>query len=89
LTGNTDLYSITFMLGITTVTQKGQITIPKRIRETLSINKYDKVYVEAMNSYIKVTPAKSILDIAPLAKAPKGKDALKAREAMEKTYSRV
>ena len=77
------------MLGITTVTQKGQITIPKRIREAVSINKYDKVYIEAAEGYVKVVPVKSFLDIVPLAKAPKGKDALRAREAMEERYSRV
>lgn len=74
---------------ITTVTQKGQITIPKKIRESLGIKPYDRVRVEKQREYVKVVREKTLLDIAPLAKAPKGKDALKARKLMEKQYGRV
>jgi hypothetical protein len=43
--------------------------------------KHKKVTIERIRN-------KSLLEIAPLGKAPKGKDALKAREYMEKNYSR-
>lgn len=71
---------------ITTVTQKGQVTISKPIRDNVGINIYDKVEVAVSGGRIILTPQKSILDIAPLAIASKGKTALKAREFMEKNY---
>ena len=73
----------------TTVTQKGQITIPKRFREKYKIKIRSKVRLKEGKGYVRVYPSgPDILDMAPLGRAPKGKDALKAREAMDKGYSR-
>lgn len=71
-----------------TVTQKGQVTIPKKFREKLGIKPYDKVNFEEKEGYLKITPVVDILDLAGKYQAPKGKTALKAREKMEKNYKR-
>lgn len=77
------------MQSITTVTQKGQVTIPKAIRDVLYIKPYTNVIVERFKNYVKITPQRSLLNMFPIASAPRGKDALLAREFMEKNYSRV
>jgi len=74
---------------ITTVTQKGQVTLPVALRQAMDIDIYDKVMVSAGNGYIKVKPTFDILDIAGKYKAKKGQSALKARALMEKHYSRI
>ncbi len=76
------------MNGITTVTQKGQVTIPVAIRNALGINPYDRVQVRMGDGVVKVEPVEDLLDIAGKFKAPKGKSALKARAYMEKHYKR-
>ena len=74
---------------ITTVTQKGQVTLPKKMREILGINEYDKVFVEADKDHIKIKPTEDILDLAgKYKKKMKKKPILKAREQMEKNYKR-
>lgn len=74
---------------ITTVTQKGQVTLPLALRQAMNINIYDKVTVTAGKGHIKVEPTFDILDIAGKYKAKKGQSALKARALMEKNYSRI
>ena len=73
---------------ITTVTQKGQVTLPKKMREILGINEYDKVFVEAGKDHIKIKPAEDILDLIGKFKIKNKKPLLKAREQMEKHYKR-
>jgi len=74
---------------ITTVTQKGQITLPKQLRDKYKIGTNSRVVVEDGKGHIRIKQAKSVLDIVPLAKAPRGKNALIAREKMEAIYTRV
>lgn len=74
---------------ITTITQKGQITLPKIFRDKLLMGPFDRVVVTAGNGHIKVEPTFDILDIAGKYKAKKGQSALKARALMEKNYSRI
>lgn len=74
---------------MTTVTQKGQVTLPKIWRDALAIDPYDKVVVKKANDHLKIYPTRDILDIAGKYKAKKGQSALKARELMERTYRRV
>lgn len=71
-----------------TVTQKGQVTIPKKFREKLGIGVYEKVNIEAKKDHLKITPVVDILELAGKYYAPKGKNALKAREEMAKNYKR-
>lgn len=73
----------------TNVTQKGQITLPKSLREKLSIEPYDKVVVKKAGNHLKIYPTQDILDIAGKYQAKKGQSALKARELMERNYKRV
>ncbi len=76
---------------ITTVTQKGQVTLPKQFRDNIGIDKYDKVIVEAGKDHIKIKPTFDLLDIAGTfyPRKNKKKSALDARKYMEKHYKRV
>jgi len=74
---------------ITSVTQKGQVTIPKAIRDIVGITLNGRVKVTADEDRVVLIPQKSFLDMVPLMEAPSGKDALKAREYMAKHYKRV
>lgn len=74
---------------LTTVTQKGQITLPKKFRDSLEIKSYGKVIVEATTNYLKVYPAEDILDLAGSLIPKKRKQSLKARQKIEKNYHRI
>ena len=73
----------------TTITQKGQVTIPKKLRVRYSLESYDAVIVEPAEGYIKIIPGKDILSIAGTFKPKKHKPLLKAREKLEENYKRV
>jgi AbrB family looped-hinge helix DNA binding protein len=72
----------------TTVTQKGQVTIPVFLREEIGLRLYGKVRLEPGDGHVKIYPQEDILDLAGKFKTGKGKSALKAREVMEKNYKR-
>ncbi|MCX6705802.1 MAG: AbrB/MazE/SpoVT family DNA-binding domain-containing protein [Candidatus Woesebacteria bacterium] len=74
----------------TTVTQKGQVTLPKMMRDMLNILPNSKVVVSLAKESIKIKPVgPDILDLAGTFKIPKGAPGvLEAREFMEKNYSR-
>ena len=76
------------MISITTVTQKGQITIPVAMRIALGINPYDRVQVRMGDGVVEIEPTPDFLSMAGSVKPIKGKSALKAREYMEKHYKR-
>ena len=73
----------------TTVTQKGQVTLPKKIRDKLGIFPNSRVVVSASNDSIRIKSVGS--DISKLAgtfKISKGAPGiLEARKLMEKNYS--
>lgn len=75
----------------TTITQKGQITIPKQLRDTLDINTSSKIVLELTKDktkiILKTTP--DILDLAGRLKVKKTKSALKTRGIFEKKYKRA
>ena len=77
----------------TAVTQKGQVTLPKSMRQALGISAYDQVEIELAKSgkAIEIKPTFDVLDLAGTMKpkANKNKSVLEAREAMEKDYERV
>lgn len=73
---------------ISTVTQKGQVTIPKNIREAVGISEYDKVLVAASKHYVKIIPTRDILDFAGSFSPRRKKPLLKARESFERKYHR-
>jgi len=72
----------------TTITQKGQITIPKKFREKFNIKPYSKLHLETARDHIKITPVVDILDLAGKYKPIKKKSVLRAREEMERAYRR-
>ncbi|KKS79022.1 MAG: hypothetical protein UV54_C0044G0011 [Candidatus Beckwithbacteria bacterium GW2011_GWA2_43_10] len=76
---------------ITTVTQKGQVTLPLALRQAVNIDVYDKVMVSRDKKSIKITPQEDILDLAGTLKPRKNKNktALQARKYMETHYSGV
>ncbi|MBI2600338.1 AbrB/MazE/SpoVT family DNA-binding domain-containing protein [Candidatus Daviesbacteria bacterium] len=74
---------------VTSITQKGQVTIPKKLREKVGLATYSKVYIEIMGNSIRVTPTYDVLDIAGQFKPKKKKPVLEARHLMDKTYSRI
>lgn len=74
---------------LTTVSQKGQITLPKIMREQFGMGKYKKVILESNGNHIKIIPALDILDLAGKLKPKNNKPILKARASMEKQYSRI
>lgn len=73
---------------ITTVTQKGQVSIPKAFRQAVGLGAYSKVRVKRMKGYIKIEPTEDILDLAGKVKPGKNKSksVLEAREALEESY---
>lgn len=75
----------------TTITKKGQITIPKEIREILRLEEGKKLEVELekRRGEIRIKPAYDFLKIAKKIKVKKKINSVKAREYMEKFYKRV
>jgi len=79
------------MVYSTTITKKGQITIPKEIRDVLRLSEGKKLFVEfeKKKEEIRLKPYPDILEIAGKFKVKKKINVLKAREEMEKKYERV
>ena len=73
---------------ITTVTQKGQVTIPLAIRKQLNIKTYGRVLVELVGDYVKIKPVEDIVDLAGTFKTKVRKSPVVARAEMEKNYDR-
>ena len=71
-----------------TITQKGQFTIPLKMRKMFDIGKYSKVRLEPADGFIKIIPTQDILDLAGKFVPKNKKPVLKARQEFEKNYSR-
>ena len=74
---------------ITTITQKGQVTIPKAMRDVVGLRPNGRVRVVGDQDKVVLMPQRNFLEMIPFMNAPKGKNALKAREYMAKHYRRV
>ncbi len=76
---------------VTSVTQKGQITLPIGFRKKLNIAPYSKVVLELLPSKkaITVEATEDILDLAGtfVPKANKKKSVMAALESMEDDYA--
>jgi len=72
-----------------TITSKGQITIPKKIRELLGLRSSSKVIFEVKKEEVKIKPVVDILEIAGTFQPKKRVSALKLREKFEKEYERI
>jgi AbrB family looped-hinge helix DNA binding protein len=79
------------MVYSTTITRKGQITIPKAIRDALGLPANKKILVEFEDKQkeIRLRPQADILDLAGTLRPKKRINVLKAREAIEKEYERL
>lgn len=77
----------------TSVTQKGQITIPKEVRTYLGISPRNKVIFEKTKNGYQIKKAPDLLSLAGKGKAlirkNKKIDVVKAREWLETDYERV
>lgn len=75
----------------TTMTRKGQITIPKIIRDALCMTIGQKISLELEKKEIRIRVFPDILELAGTIKANKNKgvDPVKAREYMETNYERA
>ena len=59
------------MNGITTMTQKGQVAIPKSIRDYFHLQTHDKIHFEVQDEKIIATPAPTIDEMSGLFKTSK------------------
>lgn len=76
------------MIYTSTITKKGQITIPKKIREGLDLKEGEKVFIELEkdSEEIKIKSSPDIFELAGKFKPKKVKDAVVLREKMMKMY---
>ncbi len=75
----------------TTMTSKGQITIPKALRDLLNMKTSSKLIVafSKKENAVIVKQNPDLLDLAATFKVKNKRNVLKAREAFEKTYERT
>lgn len=59
------------MNGISTLTQKGQVAIPKSIRDYFHLKPHDKVHFEVQDEKIVATPAPTIDEMFGMFKTSK------------------
>lgn len=85
------LFVIVLLMNLSTVTQKGQITLPVGFRRMLNLQAYDKVKFEKKKGGVFISKAIDIMDLSGVLKPRKNKgvDPLKAREFMETHYKRA
>ena len=76
------------MLYRTNITQKGQLTIPKSIRDELQLKPNIQVIISYENKVLKIRPSQTILDIAGTFKPKKIVSALSLRAKMENAYGK-
>ena len=74
----------------TSITKKGQMTIPKEIRENLNITIPSQVTLDLneKEKTVRIIPQKDILDMAGRFRLKKPADIMKAREKFEASYER-
>lgn len=74
----------------TTITQKGQVVVPKEIRDRFLLKKDQKILVDISEKedFIILRPAKDVLDMAGSFNPQKVVSALSARQEFENKYER-
>lgn len=76
------------MIYTSTITKKGQMTIPKPLRDVLGLEEGEKIFIEAEKDKkeIRIRPYPSIFELAGKFKPKKIENAIKIREKMTKIY---
>lgn len=77
------------MTSITTITQKGQVTLPVAMRNALGWSPLERVQVKMGDGVVEIHPIEDFLSMGGSIKPMKGKSVLKARAYMEKHYKRI
>jgi antitoxin PrlF len=72
---------------ISTVTSKGQVTIPKEIRSLLNINPSDKVDFSVENGNVVLKPIKTLLNLRGSVPAKGGGDLAVERQKAKRDVS--
>ena len=73
---------------LTTITQKGQLTIPKPLRVKYGLEDYGKVIIDECENELRIKPTIDILELSKSIKHVRGKSALQARKKYEDGYKR-
>ncbi|MFC1623580.1 AbrB/MazE/SpoVT family DNA-binding domain-containing protein [Patescibacteria group bacterium] len=73
----------------TTITSKGQIVVPKYIREVLGVKAGNKLILNLEDNKVVLEAPKDIVDLAGFFKPKKIKDPLVLRRDFEKNYERI
>ena len=73
-------------MGITTITKKGQITIPKSIRDKLAIKDNDRLSVRLDGNKAIIEKISSLLEVESSIKATKDRKKLSWKEIERKTH---
>ncbi len=76
---------------LSSVTTKGQVVIPHKIRKKLNIRPQQKLsfQIDEKEGFIKVMPVEDILDMAGSFKTTKKYSAEEIRQKFEKEYERI
>lgn len=74
-----------------TMTSKGQLTMPKAVRDALKLSKNTKLKISIDHSKQSVTlrPAADFVELVNQLPMRKGMDPVEARKYMEENYERV
>ncbi len=74
----------------THITRKGQVTIPKEIRDALKLQETGKLSVEfsKKEKAVKIKPTEDFLEVAKKIQVKRKTNPVKTRELMEKHYER-
>ncbi|MFO7572198.1 MAG: AbrB/MazE/SpoVT family DNA-binding domain-containing protein [Gaiellaceae bacterium] len=71
---------------LATVTSKGQLTIPKSVREALGIHKGDRVVFRVEDDCVLLAKTPELLDLAGTIAVPEGKKGATWSEIVEATH---
>lgn len=70
-----------------TVTSKGQITIPRRVREELHLREGDQVLFEVADGRAVLAKTPDLLELAGAVRVPKGKGGIPWAEIRKQAWS--